>query len=178
MLLQQTHQPSQECIIALEEQATLGNIAGIMSLTDQSRHSHSEVLQRHLKQSKVTKSISELLMVLESPDTNPRTLLIEGAPGIGKTYLLKYIAFEWANDRMLKSEQFVFLLCLHDPAMQTMTSIHDLVLYFYKQDKAAIKYIESFCTYLINSNGKSVVFYWTIMMNCQRNYKTVVLLSI
>ena len=129
-----------------------------MSLTDQSRHSHSEVLQMHLKQSKVTKSISELLMVLESPDTNPRTLLIEGAPGIGKTYLLKYISFEWANDRMLKSEQFVFLLCLRDPAVQTMTSIHDLVLYFYMQDKAAIKYIESFCTYLLNSNGKGIVF--------------------
>ena len=106
-----------------------------MSLTDQSRHSHSEVLQRHLKRDKVTKNISELLMVLESPDTNPRTLLIEGAPGNGKTYLLKYIAFEWANDRMLKSEQFVFLLCVRDPTVKTMTSIHDLVLYFYKQDR-------------------------------------------
>ena len=161
VLLQQKHQPTQECVIALEEQATLGNIAGIMLLADQSGHLHSfetEILQRHLKQSKVTKNISELLMILESPDTNPRTLLIEGAPGIGKTYLLKYIAFEWANDRILKSDQFVFLLCLRDPAVQAMTSIHDLVLYFYKQDKAATKYIESFCTYLLNSNGKSIVF--------------------
>ena len=161
VLLQQKHQPIQECVIALEEQATLGNVAGIISLADQSSHSHSfgtEILQNHLKQSKVTKNISELLMILGSPDTNPCTLLIEGAPGIGKTYLLKHVAFEWANDRILKSDYFVFLLYLRDPAVQAMTSICDLILYFYKQDKAATKYIESFCTYLLNSNGKSIVF--------------------
>ena len=97
---------------------------------------------------------------MEHPDVNPRTILIEGAPGIGKTFLLKHIAFEWANNKLLKSSQLVFLLCLRDPAIQRLSSINDLVLYFYKyaQDKAASKNIKDFCSYLLNSNGNSVTF--------------------
>ena len=109
---------------------------------------------------KVTKSIFELLNNLESPDINPRTLLIEGAPGIGKTFLLRHVAFEWANGRILKSSHLVFLLCLRDPTVQDMSTISDLVFYFYKlkQDEAASKRVESLCTYLLNSNGKSITF--------------------
>ena len=96
--------------------------------------------------------------IFENPDINPRTLLIEGAPGIGKTFLLKHIAFEWANDRMLKSSHFAVLLYLRDPAVQGMSSISDLVLYFYKQDQVASKHIETLSTYLFNTNGKSITF--------------------
>ena len=160
VLLQQKHWPTQECVMELEEETTLGNIMGMMSLA-KSGNSHSyetRILKEHLKKSKVTKSISEMLMVLESPNTNPRTLLIEGAPGMGKTHLIKHIVFEWANGNLLKSSQFIFLLCLRDPAVQSMSSINDLVLYFYKQDRSASKQAKACCTYLLNSGGKNITF--------------------
>ena len=106
VLLQQQDQPTQECVIALEEQSTSGNFTDIILTADKghygySHHHQPQILQEHLKQCKISKNISDLLEVLHNPDINPRTVLIEGAPGIGKTYLLKHVAFQWANDKML-----------------------------------------------------------------------------
>ena len=159
--MQQQDQPTQECVIALEEQLTLGNIAYIASKKDSYyRYFQPCVIKEHLKKSKVTKTISELLNILKYPDINPRTLLIEGAPGIGKTFLLKHVAFEWANDRILRSSYLVFLLCLRDPAVQGMSTISDLVFYFYKlkQNQMTNSHVETLCTYLLNTNGKNITF--------------------
>ena len=131
-------------------------------MVDKDHHGYShipqmQILQEHLKQCKISKNISYLLEVLQSPDINPRTVLIEGAPGIGKTYLLKHVALQWANNKMLIESQFVFLLCLRDPIVQAMSSISDLVQYFYKQDKPHINHVETLHTYL-SGNGKSIAF--------------------
>ena len=161
MLLQQQDQPTQECVIALGKQLICGKVEDITSKKGSYYRYHlPNTIKEHLRKCKVTKSISELLRILENPDINPRTLLIEGAPGIGKTFLLKHIAFEWANDRILKWSHLVFLLCLRDPAVQGMSTISDLVFYFYKlkQDQAASKHVKSLCMYLLNSNGKSITF--------------------
>ena len=160
--MQQQDQPIQECVIALEEQSISGNVTDIISMVDKDHHGYSyyhqpKVLQEHLKQCKISKKISNLLDILQEPDINPRTVLIEGAPGIGKTYLLKHVAFEWANNKMLIDSQFVFLLCLRDPVVQAMSSINDLVQYFYKQDRLYSNYIETLHTYL-SDNGKSITF--------------------
>jgi len=45
----------------------------------------------------------------------PRRILIEGAPGIGKTVLAKEIAYRWANGELLKDCKLVFLVYLRDP---------------------------------------------------------------
>ena len=159
VFLQQQDQPIQDCVIALEEQLTIGKFSDIASKKGSYyRYHQPDILQEHLMKCRVTKNITEILNILGKPDINPKTLLIEGAPGIGKTFLLKYIAFEWANDGILKSSHLVFLLCLHDPAVQSMSSIRDIVYYFYKQDKAASKHVETISTYLLNSNGKSITF--------------------
>ena len=73
-------------------------------MVDNDHHGYSycaqlKNLQEHLKQCKISKNISDLLEVLQNPDINPRTVLIESAPGIGKTYLLKHVAFQWANKK-------------------------------------------------------------------------------
>lgn len=157
VFLQHQGQPSQKCIIALEEQNASGKISVIMSLTNKPTTSkYKKPLQEHLSQSTVTKSIPDLLKLLENHTNNPRTLLIEGAPGIGKTYLLKHIAFEWANNKLLKFSQFVFLLCLREPAVQQMSSIDDLVCYFYKQQRSKSKEIDHACFF--NSDGRNITF--------------------
>ena len=159
--MQLQDQPTLECVIALEEQLTSGNIVDIASKKESyCRYLQPSIVQEHLRKSKVTKNVSELLNILENPDINPRTLLIEGAPGIGKTFLLKHVAFEWANDRILQSSHLGFLLYLRDPAVQGMSSINDLVLYFYKlkQDNATSKHVETLIAYLLNSNGQNITF--------------------
>ena len=159
VFLQHENQPSQKCIIALEEQNASGEISAIMSLTNRPTISqHKNPLQEHLSQSTVTKSIPDLLKLLENPTTNPRTLLIEGAPGIGKTFLLKHIAFEWAHNKVLKFSQFLFLLCLRDPAVQKMSSIDNLACYFFKQAKYAITSDEVNRACGFNSDGRNIIF--------------------
>ena len=58
---------------------------------------------------------------------------------------------------MLIESQFIFLLCLRDPIVQAMSSINDLVQYFYKQDKQHTNHVETLHTCLLD-NGKSITF--------------------
>ncbi|XP_065883142.1 protein NLRC3-like [Dysidea avara] len=65
------------------------------------------------------------------PNTNelPTRILIEGAPGIGKTVLAKEIAFCWANNTLLNNTNILFLLILRDPALQKVENTRQLIQY-------------------------------------------------
>ena len=101
--------------------------------------------------SKTTKDLQEVLSQLEQPSNSgrPRTLLVEGSPGIGKSVLLKEISYLWARNDLLTNTDFLFLLHLRDPTVQEMKSLECLVCHFYNQDKEA----ES---HLLQDGGKSV----------------------
>lgn len=59
--------------------------------------------------SHVTKNIADLFIMDDK--SKPRTILVEGAPGIGKTGLTKEIAFRWANkDFLLGIKSFLFCI--------------------------------------------------------------------
>ena len=59
-------------------------------------------------------------------------ILIEGAPGIGKTVLSKEIAYQWANNSLLNHKRFVFLLFLRDPKLKNVNTLEDLMAYVFK----------------------------------------------
>ena len=59
-------------------------------------------------------------------------ILIEGAPGIGKTVLSKEIAYQWAHNILLKHKRFVFLLFLRDPKLKIINTLEDLMTYVFK----------------------------------------------
>ena len=63
------------------------------------------------------------------PSTASSVILIEGAPGIGKTILSKEIAFQWANKNLLGDKLFLFLIFLRDPEFKKITSLKDFVAY-------------------------------------------------
>ena len=102
--------------------------------------------------SKTTKDLQEVLSQLEqsSNSEQPRTLLVEGSPGIGKSVLLKQISYLWARNELLTNTGFLFLLHLRDPAVQEMKSLECLVRHFYNQDKEAESHL------LLQDGGKSV----------------------
>jgi len=59
-----------------------------------------------------------------------KSILIEGAPGIGKTILLKEVAYRWANGTLLDNVIIVFLIYLRDSRFQLVSTINDLIQYF------------------------------------------------
>ena len=88
--------------------------------------------------------------------TTPRFILIESAPGMGKTILCKEIAYQWAQQFLLDGTKLMFLLHLDDPAISNLKYIKDLVHYFYAFDPVATKLSEQ-CAEIINErDGKDI----------------------
>ena len=82
-----------------------------------------------------TIKISNMFESFKSEDGSiiePKFILIDGAPGMGKTTLCKEIAYQWAKGELLKDTNIVFLLFLRDPAVQNMHDLNDFIQYFFK----------------------------------------------
>ena len=89
--------------------------------------------------SKTTKDLKEVFSLLEQPldSQHQRSILVEGSPGVGKSVLLKHVAYLWAEGELLTNSDFLFLLYLRDPSVQQIDSIHALVCHFYKDKQQA-----------------------------------------
>ena len=95
------------------------------------------------------KDISELFPTVP---TSSYFILIEGAPGIGKTVLSKEIACQWAQNKLLKFKKLVFLLYLRDPAIKSMIMLEQLAQYVLNNNKKATELSD----YLFETKGKDL----------------------
>ena len=112
-------------------------------------------LKEVLDTSKVTKEVTEILAPLETSD-DPQFILIEGAPGIGKSLLLKHIAYRWSIQQILQKFKLVLLICLRDPAVQLMSFIDDLLQLFCRRDRRATEIASACSDYLSENNGEDL----------------------
>ena len=112
-------------------------------------------LQEVLDTSTVTKEIAEILTPLETSD-DPQFVLIEGAPGIGKTLLLREISYLWGKFEILQKFKLVLLLCLRDPAVQQMSFISDLFRLSCKRDEDANDVASACKKYFVSNNGEDL----------------------
>ena len=87
-----------------------------------------------------------------TPTLSPRMLLIEGAPGIGKTVLSKEIAFQWATNKLLNSVKFLLLIILRNFHSGNVKSIASFMKHVFKSGKVA----KDVGDYLFKSNGKDL----------------------
>ena len=117
-----------------------------------------ELLQEVLDSSTVTKELAEILAPLEQ-SKDPQFILIEGAPGIGKSILLKELAYRWGNKQLLKTFKLVLLISLRNPTVQQATLIKDLLQLFCNKGDTRATQIATTCSdYLVQNGGKDVAF--------------------
>jgi len=107
---------------------------------------------------KIIKDFQEIFSLLDEPISSkqPRIILVEGSPGVGKTFLLKHLSYLWAKGKLLMNSKVLFLLYLRDPAVHNMNSLHDLVHHFYGCNKDASEIATSYATKLLQDGGKFV----------------------
>ena len=83
----------------------------------------------------------------------PKRILIEGAPGIGKTVLVKEIAYRWANKELLQNIELIFLIYLRDPRLREIKSTTQLLQLF-----TSTKVATDVADYLQECDGSGVAF--------------------
>ena len=147
-----------EQVITMTELTCTGNIGKVALVTsDQScvkfkLDSHKK-FQRLFDTSRATKEINEILVPLEK---SASVILIEGAPGIGKSVLLKEIAYRWANKELLQKFQLVLLVSLRDPSLQQVKSVGNLLQLFYKGDDNTTEIVHTCSEHLSKNGGENV----------------------
>ena len=104
------------------------------------------------------KEIGEIFSYLDRCEIPKEVILIEGAPGIGKTVLLKEICYQWAKGEVLQNFKFVFLLQLQDPALKEMSEITYLLQLLCQRGTKFPKVASACVHYLFNNYGKDVLF--------------------
>ena len=112
-------------------------------------HGHSNL------NANITKNISDIFLPVMASDGSfvDLHILIEGAPGIGKTVLAKEIAYQWAKNELLTSKKLLLLVFLRECYQKTMMSIEDLIQFVFRN------YEMTSCVtkYLAKTEGKDAV---------------------
>ena len=102
--------------------------------------------------------ISDIFKFADGVASNSsRLILIDGDPGIGKTMLSKEIAYRWACNELLLSEQLMLLVFLRDPKVHTIRSVHDFVHFMYNRfDKQYTDESAKCAKVILDTNGKNI----------------------
>ena len=111
------------------------------------------------KSTRVTESITDIFTSLDTHE-GPKSLLIEGAQGMGKTILLKEIAYRWANNELLKTYKLVFLINLQDPKVHRVKTLSAFLQYFCEKSGLTRKAIDTVFANSDNVAGKNVAFFF------------------
>ena len=137
-----------------------GNIEKVVSSSSGIPEHHKldspRALQAVLDTSNVTKEVAEILAQLETGNV-PQFILIEGAPGIGKSLLLKEIAYRWSKQKILQKFKLVLLICLRDPAVHQMSLINELLQPFYMGERRANEIASACSDHLSENDGEDLV---------------------
>ena len=164
VLIHHQGQHSMKQATAVAQVIQTGDIDDITSLaSNRSVPKHHPKLDSHkplqevLDSSTVTKELAEISAPLEQ-SKDPQFILIEGAPGIGKSILLKELAYRWGNKQLLKTFKLVLLVSLRNPTVQQVVSVSDLLQHFCMGNRRAVEIAAACHDHLSDNGGKALVF--------------------
>ena len=100
-------------------------------------------------QTKAPVSIEQLLDT--KPGGKQECILVEGAPGVGKSTLSWEVCKRWAAGNLFKQYSLLLLLRLRDEMVQNAVAIKDLILYQNEER------VEAITQYLINTDGTNTL---------------------
>ena len=100
-------------------------------------------------QTKAPVSIEQLLDT--KPGLKQKCVLVEGAPGVGKTTLSWEVCKRWAEGILFKQYSLLLMLRLRDETVQNAAAIEDLVFYPYKER------LEGITQYLKDTDGTNTL---------------------
>jgi len=112
------------------------------------------MLREALQTSKVTRNVTEILVCFDQCD-DPQIILIEGAPGIGKSILMKHIAYCWAEGEVMKKFQLLLLVYLRDPKVQALKSLQGLLQSFCERHDDGIDLSIACAKVIFRDKGKN-----------------------
>ena len=161
LLIHHQGEHTAEQVTAMAELMHTGDIEKVASVTDNQRAIKSaksaghDKFQEVLDTSKATKEIGKILAPLEE-GKHSCFILIEGAPGIGKSVLLKEIHYKWANKKLLQKCELILLVYLRDPSLQQIQSVDDLLQLICIGDKHETEIVSACAQYLFANGGRSL----------------------
>ena len=93
---------------------------------------------------KMSKRATDIGQIAQLPDgSQPKCILVEGAPGVGKSTFAWNLCRKWGKGKLLQQYQLVVLLKLRDKSVQAAKKISDLFQYRDHQiQQAAVEEIE------------------------------------
>ena len=99
-----------------------------------------------------TKAPVEIEQLMDTqPGIKQRCILVEGAPGVGKTTLSWELCKRWATGNLFKQYSLILLLRLRDESVQSAKTLKDLVLYPYHER------LEAITQYLKDTDGTNML---------------------
>ena len=96
VLIHHQEQRTQEQYAEMSRLIQKGIIDSVVGSQSASKSDNQDTIQHVVNTSVVTKNVADILTPLEKGDSQ-RLIIIEGAPGMGKSVLLKYIAIAWGK---------------------------------------------------------------------------------
>ena len=97
-----------------------------------------------IDEAKRSRSSIEMSEIAQLPDgSQPKCILVEGAPGVGKSTFAWKLCRKWGKGKLLQQYQLVVLLKLRDNSVRNSKNISDLFKYHkYDIQQAAVKEIQ------------------------------------
>ena len=108
--------------------------------------------------SNATKNINDLFSHEES--LKLRSILVEGAPGVGKTELIKEITYLWAKSEILCDMKVVFVLYLRETSIHNLKSIENFIHHYVNHENRYLSAneAEGVIQQLRDSRGSGIAF--------------------
>ena len=150
---------SLEQVKAMAELTYTGDIGKVASVTSKSsivKHDKQDGHEKFHKMFDTSKATKEIIEILAPLKNKSAFILIECAPGIGKSVLLKEISYRWAIKELLQKFELVLLVSLRDPSLQQIESVDDLLHLFYKRENNAMEVVGVCSKYLSRNGGENL----------------------